>query len=159
MAGVFNEVTIDWKGKQFVFTPSNRLLRRIEGELSPSSLTDVINRMGQGKPPISETSFIIGKFLEAAGASPEEADEDEVYKEIMNDFADPNSEGRGFLALCGMIIQVISPAEDTAKKSTPVSGGGTTVPANRADRRKSAAGAKGKGKGKQKNKPAPAGLG
>jgi hypothetical protein len=131
MAGVFNEMTINWEGGSYTFTPSNRLLRRIEGELSPSSLTDVARRMNEGKPPISETAYIISEFLSAAGADKSVADEDKIYAGIMNDFATNN--GTGFIGLCKALLMAISPADDTAKKPTAasasgLSGSGAAVP-------------------------------
>ena len=122
MADVFNDIKIEWLGETYTFRPTNRLLRRIEGELSPSSLTDVLNRMNAGKPPISETAFIVAKFLEAGGAEPDVADEDRVYGEIMNDFAE--NDGEGFVALCKTIVIAISPSEHTGKKSSAVSNEG-----------------------------------
>ena len=119
MSGVFNEITIEWGGKRFIFTPSNRLLRRIEGELSPSSLTDVARRMNDGKPPISETAFIISEFLKAGGAEGDEGDEDQIYAAIMRDFAE--NDGNGFVGLCRSILTAISPADNTAKKPTAAS--------------------------------------
>lgn len=120
MSSVFNEMSIGWKGGTYTLTPSNRLLRKIEAELSPSSLTDVISRMNEGKPPIAETAFIISKFLEAASAPSDVSDEDEIYGGIMEDFE--NNEGAGFVGLCEAILTAISPAGETAKKSSAVSG-------------------------------------
>lgn len=114
MAGVFNEVEISWKGKTYFFTPSNRLLRRIEGQLAPSSLTDVINRISEGKPPISEAAFIIAEFLKAGGADNSVADEDAIYGEIVADFE--RNQGKGFLLLCEAIMLAISPSDNAAKK-------------------------------------------
>jgi hypothetical protein len=119
MSGVFNEITINWAGGAYTFTPSNRLLRRIEGELSPSSLTDVARRMNEGKPPISETAYIISEFLKAGGASEKVSSEDQIYSGIMKDFSE--NEGNGFVGLCKALLMAISPAEDTAKKPSAAS--------------------------------------
>lgn len=132
MADVFNQMAIHWRGKDWTFTPSNRILRGIEGSLSPSSLTDVVQRMTAGKPPISETAFILSKFLEAAGAEGDDADEDLIYAEIMRDFEVNN--GKGFVRVCKAVVQAISPSEETAKKLSAGSDSG-----NRAARRSKSA--------------------
>lgn len=126
MSGVFNEITINWAGGAYTFTPSNRILRRIEGELSPSSLTDVARRMNEGKPPISETAYIISQFLLAGGASASVADEDNIYAGIMKDFSE--NEGNGFVGLCKALLMAISPSDDTAKKHTAVSASEQSAP-------------------------------
>lgn len=111
---VFREVKLIHNGEEYWLTPSNRLLRRIEGEMAPSSLTDMIARIGSGKPPVSEVALVVSMFLKEAGA--DGASEDELYGELM---ADLMSGGKVFGAMCEAIVMAISPADATGKKPAP----------------------------------------
>jgi len=111
---VFRDHEISWMGKRYTFTPSNRLLRRIEGQLAPSSFVDIINRMRNGKTPVSEVAFVVAEFLRAAGA--DDVSEDDIYGAIQQDFVSNN--GEGFTRLAQTVILVVSPAEGTREKFT-----------------------------------------
>ena len=108
---VFREIKLSYKGKDYDLTPSNRLLRKIERELS---LTDMIARIGEAKPPISEIAFVASEFLKAAGAG--DVDEDEMHQALM---ADVMNGGDVFQHMCEAIVLAISPPEDIAKKPEP----------------------------------------
>lgn len=114
---VFRDLEIGYGGENYVLTPSNRMLRRIEAGLAPSSLTDVIARTASGKPPISEISYILAEFLKEAGA--EGVDEDEMYGELMSDLL--NNEGKVFASLTEVVVQAISPTDSAGKKLKPQS--------------------------------------
>ena len=63
---VFRDVDMEWRGKTYTVTPSNRLLRRIEGE--GISLTHMISRISKGEPPISETCYVVAELLRSGRA-------------------------------------------------------------------------------------------
>lgn len=111
---VFREVKMTYDGEEYWLTPSNRLLRRIEAEMAPSSLTDMIARIGHGKPPVSEVALVVTEFLKAAGA--QKVDEDQMYSDLMGDLMDG---GQVFSSMCEAIVTAISPADDGGKKSAP----------------------------------------
>lgn len=111
---VFREVKMTYDGEEYWLTPSNRLLRRIEAEMAPSSLTDMIARIGHGKPPVSEVALVVTEFLKAAGA--QKVDEDQMYSDLMGDLMDG---GKIFSAMCEAIVTAISPADGEGKKSAP----------------------------------------
>lgn len=76
--GVFREITIEWGGEEYVFTPSNKLLRRIEGQ----GVNIAVLMHGLAVGPISAPSlaFVAAEFLKAGGAV---VTEDEVFGYIM----------------------------------------------------------------------------
>lgn len=113
---VFRELKMTHDEVEYWLTPSNRLLRRIEAELAPSSLTDMITRIGSGKPPVSEVALVVSEFLKEAGAP--KVDEDEMYGELMQDLL---GGGKVFSAMCEVIVAAISPTDDAGKKSVPQS--------------------------------------
>ena len=112
----FRETSIEWMGETYVFTPANRLLRRIEGELAPSSISGVITLIGAGKPPISHIAFILASFLKAGGAEKGVADEDLIYAHLMDDIT--NKDATAYLAVVDFLMRVLSPTEDASKKPT-----------------------------------------
>jgi len=117
--GVFRDIEMEYEGQTYTVTPSNRLLRRIEGELSPSSLTDMIARIGSAKPPVSEVAFVVAEFLKAGGA--EKVSEDEMYAELMSDLM--TNEGKVFGAMTEAIVVAISPVDEVkTKKPKPSKG-------------------------------------
>lgn len=72
MAGVFREMTIEWEGKKYDFTPSNKFLRRIDREVS---INKIAERAAQGDAPIFDIAFVVAEILREAGA---DTSEDEV---------------------------------------------------------------------------------
>jgi hypothetical protein len=109
---VFRDIEIDYDGKSYTLTPTNRLLRKVESGLAPSSLVGMIGRVATENPPVSEVAYVSAEFLAAAGVA--DVDEDAMFLELMEDLANG---GEVFSMLCATIIQAISPAEETAKKS------------------------------------------
>lgn len=106
---VFRDVDIEWQGRKWTVTPSNRLLRRIEGE--GISLSHMITRVAKGEPPVSEVCYVMAELLQSAGA---EVTEDEIYGEVMTALA--NGEERAFADMAVQIVEAISPQEMTGKK-------------------------------------------
>jgi hypothetical protein len=103
---VFRELTISWKGEEYKFTPSMRLMRSIE--MGDISFTDIAVRTSQGRPPISHISFVLAKMLNAAGAK---VTDDMVYSELINGTADEVAN------LISFVMMAFSPAETDEKKA------------------------------------------
>jgi hypothetical protein len=103
---VFRELTIKWRGEEFKFTPSMRLMRSIE--MGDISFTDIAVRTSQGRPPISHISFVLAKMLNAAGAK---VTDDMVYSELINGTADEVAN------LISFVMMAFSPAETDEKKA------------------------------------------
>jgi len=103
--GVFREVTIEWGGEEYVFTPSNKLLRRIEGQ----GVNIAVLMHGLAVGPISAPSlaFVASEFLKAGGAT---VTEDEVFGYIMT-----ASQGQ-IDAIATAVATAITPVEPNEKK-------------------------------------------
>lgn len=82
--------------------------------MAPSSLTDMVVRISQGKPPVSEVALVAAEFMRAAGVP--DVDEDQMYAELMADVLDG---GEVFSAMCSAIVDAISPVTDDGKKPAP----------------------------------------
>jgi len=100
---VFREMVIKWKGQEYTFTPSMRLMRSIE--MGDISFTDIAIRTSQGRPPISHIATVLAKMLQAGGAK---ASEDEVYEELVTGTKDSVTD------LISLVLTAFSPV-DTAK--------------------------------------------
>lgn len=103
---VFRELTISWKGEEYKFTPSMRLMRSIE--MGDISFTDIAVRTSQGRPPISHISFVLAKMLNAAGAK---VTDEQVYEELVTGDQD------SITGLIGLVLTAFSPAETDEKKA------------------------------------------
>jgi hypothetical protein len=101
---VFRELTISWKGEEYKFTPSMRLMRSIE--MGDISFTDIAVRTSQGRPPISHISFVLAKMLQAAGAK---AAEEEVYEELVT------GDQENITGLISLVLTAFSPGESNPK--------------------------------------------
>lgn len=102
MAGVFRDVTIAWNGVDYVVTPSNRLLRRIEQEVS---LTKMTYRIVSGEPPQSEMAYVMAELLKSGGAT---VTEDEVAQAMAH-----GSENE-VLAMATALLSAITPTAPVA---------------------------------------------
>lgn len=110
---VFREVEIVWRGKRYAVTPTNRLLRQIEGQ--GISLAHMLTRIGSGQPPISEVALVAAELLKAGGAK---VTEDEIYSEIMVTLGEGRDEV--FVAFASAIGEAIAPKGLTGKKPEAV---------------------------------------
>jgi hypothetical protein len=99
---VFRELTITWKGKEYKFTPSMRLMRSIE--MADISFTDIAIRTSRGRPPISHIATVLAKMLQAGGAV---ASEEEVYAELVT------GNNEDVTALIGLVLTAFAPSEPT----------------------------------------------
>lgn len=101
---VFRELTIAWRGKDYTFTPSMRLMRAIE--MGDVSFTDIAIRTARGRPPISHIAYVLAKMLQAAGAT---VTEEEVYEELVT------GDQESVTTLIGLVLASFSPSEGRAK--------------------------------------------
>lgn len=97
---VFRDVKIEWQGKAYEVTPSNRLLRRIEREVP---LVAYLARASRDTLA-SETAFILAEFIRSAGGS---VDEDEIYQGLMQDLYE--NKGAGYFAIAATLCDAIVP--------------------------------------------------
>ena len=103
---VFRELTINWKGKEYTFTPSMKLMRSIE--MGDISFTDIAVRTSQGRPPISHIAFVLSKMLHSAGCK---VTDEQVYMELVGGSQD------NVTALIGVVLTAFSPSETNPKNS------------------------------------------
>lgn len=87
---VFREVTIEFGGEEYRFTPSNKLMRRIDGELFPQTLFGVLNQMDGQQAPLPALALIISMMLNEGGG---EFTEDDILKELYDDILNNNGNG------------------------------------------------------------------
>jgi len=102
--GIFRDVTITWRGKEYTVTPSMRLMRTIE--IGVVSFSDIAVRTSRGYPPVSHIAYVISKMLETAGVS---ASEEEVYLELVN------GDAAAVSALIGTVLNSFNPQLETSK--------------------------------------------
>jgi len=95
---IFRDVSINWRGTEYVITPSMRLMRTIE--MGDISLTDIAVRTSQGRPPVSHLSYVLAKMLASVGAK---VSEDDVYEELIS--GDQND----VAALVGAVLTAFTP--------------------------------------------------
>jgi tRNA A-37 threonylcarbamoyl transferase component Bud32 len=103
---VFRELTIKWRGEEYTFVPSMKLMRSIE--MGDISFTDIAVRTSQGRPPISHIAFVLAKMLNAAGAK---VTDEQVYSELINGTSDEVAN------LISFVLMAFSPAETDEKKA------------------------------------------
>jgi len=103
--GVFRDITIEWEGDEYVFTPSNKLLRRIEGQ----GVNIAVLMHGLAVGPISAPSLalVASEFLKAGGA---DVSEDDVFGYIMT-----GTQGQ-IDKLATAVAMAITPQEPEEKK-------------------------------------------
>ncbi len=101
---VFREMTIAWKGKEYTFTPSMRLMRSIE--MGDISFTDIAVRTSQGRPPISHIAFVLAKMLQSAGAK---VTDEDVYEELVT------GDQESITALISLVLTAFSPSDPKPK--------------------------------------------
>lgn len=103
---VFRELTIKWKGNEFKFVPSMKLMRSIE--MGDISFTDIAVRTSQGRPPISHIAFVLSKMLQSAGCK---VTDEQVYMELVSGSQDDVT------ALIGVVLTAFSPSETNPKNN------------------------------------------
>lgn len=101
---VFRELTIKWKGTEYRFVPSMKLMRSIE--MGDISFTDIAVRTSQGRPPVSHIAFVLSKMLTAAGCR---VTDEDVYAELIGGNTDEVT------SLISFVLMAFSPAETDGK--------------------------------------------
>ena len=101
---VFRELTIKWKGTEYRFVPSMKLMRSIE--MGDISFTDIAVRTSQGRPPVSHIAFVLSKMLTAAGCR---VTDEDVYAELIGGSSDEVAN------LISFVLMAFSPAETDGK--------------------------------------------
>jgi hypothetical protein len=109
---VFRDVSIEYGGRDYVVTPSNKLLRMIEmkgRKLDPSfNIVAIVVQVQSGAGSFFSLAFMLSEFINAAGGK---TDEDEALAHLLS-FKDP----KDMSAYIETIISMIMPeAKDTKK--------------------------------------------
>lgn len=94
---VFREVRIELDGNEYWFTPSNKLLRRIDAGLAPQTLLGVIGTMDGRNVPLPALAYIISEMVREGGGK---VDEDAVLQSLYDDLTTNNGEGIAPLIQC-----------------------------------------------------------
>lgn len=119
---VFRELTIKWKGEEYRFVPSMKLMRSIE--MGDISFTDIAVRTSQGRPPVSHISFVLAKMLASAGCK---VTDEDVYAELIGGSADEVAE------LISFVLMAFSPAETDGKNQDAQAGSQSKARAEQQD--------------------------
>jgi hypothetical protein len=101
---IFRELTIKWKGEEYRFVPSMKLMRSIE--MGDISFTDIAVRTSQGRPPVSHIAFVLSKMLQSAGAK---VSDEQVYEELVT------GDQESITSLISLVLTSFSPTEDKSK--------------------------------------------
>lgn len=101
---IFRELTIKWKGEEYRFVPSMKLMRSIE--MGDISFTDIAVRTSQGRPPVSHIAFVLSKMLQSAGAK---VTDEQVYEELVT------GDQESITSLISLVLTSFSPIEDKSK--------------------------------------------
>ena len=105
LMALFRETKLTWRGEEYFVTPSNRILRRIEGE---GVYLDALGRaLRDGKVPIGQLSYVIATLLQTAGARITEDD-------VLEDLTDGDADVIETLALAA--LTALSPEQHDEKK-------------------------------------------
>jgi len=108
----FRDVDIDWGGKTWRVTPSNRLLRRIEAE--DVSLQFMLAELQRGRVKLSHLAFVMAMVLRDAGAT---VTEDQMLTEMVS------GDQTAVFRLAENVLAAIFPVEDAGGKPEPRAGG------------------------------------
>lgn len=101
--GVFREVAIDWKGRTYHVTPSNKLLRRIEME--GISIAGLVNDFQKGEPKLFCVAYVMAVLLQSAKAN---VTEDDVAAVLMG-----SQDEAKVMTLLETFITAIVPGQDS----------------------------------------------
>lgn len=123
MAGVFRETRIEYDGKEYWFTPSNKFLRRVDAGLAPQTLLGVVATMDGRNVPIPALAYIISEMVKEGGG---DVDEDDVLGELYADLT--NNNGNGIGPLVQAIGDCITPPDIASKNPTAPTSVGAKKP-------------------------------
>lgn len=119
MAGVFRETRIEYDGKEYWFTPSNKFLRRVDAGLAPQTLLGVVATMDGRNVPLPALAFIISEMVKEGGG---DVDEDDVLGELYADLQ--HNSGNGIGPLVQAIGDCITPPDAEKNLPAPAKTGG-----------------------------------
>lgn len=120
---VFRDVDIEWGGRSWRVTPSNRLLRRIEAE--DVSLQYMLAELQRGRVKLSHLAFVMATTLRDAGA---DVTEDEMLAEMVAGDQD------AVFRLAQNVLAAIFPVTDAEGKPAPRAEGPSRKARGRAKR-------------------------
>jgi len=112
MQFVQREFTITWKGREYTFTPTLRLLRQIEAE-GNLSIMSVAAEAANGRPQTFLLAFLLSRVLRAAGVP---VTEDELAAELWGGNAASAEE---VLNLYAAVMGMLAPVVDEKKPDAP----------------------------------------
>lgn len=107
---VFRDVTITWRGKDYIVTPSIRMLRTIE--MMGISLFSVATSISSGAPAFASLSSIAGVMLRSAGA---DVSDDDIYAEMQKSLTSGNAQS--IVEMMGVILVAFNPVEEDTGKA------------------------------------------
>ena len=107
---VFRDVTITWRGKDYIVTPSLRMLRTIE--MMGISLFSVATSISSGAPAFASLSSIAGVMLRSAGA---DVSDDDIYAEMQKSLTSGNAQS--IVEMMGVILMAFNPVEENTGKA------------------------------------------
>lgn len=107
---VFRDVTITWRGKEYIVTPSLRMLRTIE--MMGISLFAVASSVSSGAPAFASMSAIAGVMLRSAGA---DVSDDDIYAEMQKSLTSGNTQS--VIEMMGAILLAFNPVEEDTGKA------------------------------------------
>lgn len=127
---VFREITVEFGGSEYTFSPSNKLLRRIDAGLTPQTLFGVLNQMDGREAPLPALAYIISELLNAGGGK---FTEDDVLGELYDDVLNNNAEG--IRPLVAAIAECLTlPIGEKQSKNSPAPDSQTGVKLKKAKR-------------------------
>lgn len=101
---VFREVSLTLGEETYTFTPSNKLMRRIDAGLHPQTVYGVIGLLKEQEVPVPAISYILAEMIHEAGG---DVDEDEVHAALFQDMA--QNDGAKMMELVNVIAECITP--------------------------------------------------
>lgn len=107
---VFRDVTMTWRGMEYVVTPSLRMLRTIE--MMGISIFGVASSVQSGAPAFASIASIAGILLRAAGAN---VSDDEVFAEMQKSLRNDNAQI--VVEMMGSILMAFNPVEEDEGKA------------------------------------------
>jgi len=114
---VFREVDMEWGGETYTVTPSNKVLRRIEGE--GISLVHMAERVSKGEPPLSQLAFVIATLLQHGGAK---VSEDDIYLGLVDAEGSKELISLAENTMLAIFPQDVAGKKPDAPKDAPTSG-------------------------------------
>lgn len=100
---ISREITIEFDGRNYTFTPSNKLLRKIDSQLYPQTIFGVLNQLDGQQAPLPALALIISELLNAGGG---EFTEDDILHHLYDDIRENG--GKGILPLAMAITDSLT---------------------------------------------------